>query len=142
MKNPQRMKYLQLFESFFELNELMGHLREIAKKLIQNLPQENGEITMDDYNIEVNLKSNLDDTVRELLAIIYQNELHVANIFIDFNSPDYPNNIIINYGINLKSEGVSTNIYNRKEMMNKDLINTEKKRKPNWKNNLSPSLPK
>jgi hypothetical protein len=143
MKNPKNMKYLQLFESFFELNELMGHLRSIAQKLVQNMPASDSEVTMDNFKIEISLKSDLDDGVKELLAIIRQDGKRVGSIFIDFESPAFPDNIIVKYEIDMENEGVSTNSYSRTEQMDKDLMNSErKKRRPNWRNNLSESLPK
>lgn len=143
MKNQKHMKYLQLFESFFELNELMGHLREIAQKLIQNLPTSEDEISMDDFKIEISLKSDLDDGVKQLLAIIRKNEKNIGSIFIDFESSDFPENIIVRYNIDMENEGISSNSYSKTEKMDKDLMNSCKKiRLPNWKNNLSQSLPK
>jgi hypothetical protein len=143
MKNQKHMKYLQLFESFFELNELMGHLREIAKKIIQNMPTTDGEISMDNFKIEISLKSDLDDGVKQLLAIIRQEEKRIGSIYIDFESADFPDNIIVKYDIDMENEGVSTNSYSRTEQMDRDLLNSERKKKrPNWRNNLSESLPK
>ncbi len=142
MKNQKHMKYLQLFESFFELNELMGHLREIARKLIQNMPTSDDEISIDDFKIEISLKSDLEDGVKQLLAIIRKNEKSIGSIFIDFESPEFPDNIILKYIIDMANEGISTNSYSKTEKMDKDLINTEKNRKLNRRRNLSPSLPK
>ena len=142
MKNPKNMKYLKLFEGFFEMNELLMHLREIAKKLIQNLPAEDGEITMDNFNIQVSIKTNIldDDNIKELDAKIYKNEEMIGSIFVDFDAPE---ELIVQYVIPLTNEGQKINNYTKKEVIDRDLINIHRKiRKPHWRNNLSESLPK
>lgn len=143
MKNQKHLKYLKLFESFFEMNELMGHLREIAQKIVQNMPTNDGEVSMDDFKIEVSLKSDLDEGVKQLLAIIRKNEKSIGSIYIDFESQEFPDNIIVKYIIDIENEGVSSNSFTRSEKMDKDLLNSaRRKRRPNWQKNLSESLPK
>jgi hypothetical protein len=142
MKNPKNMKYLKLFEGFFEMNELLMHLREIAKKIVQNLPEKDGEIIMDDYKIKVSIKTNImnDDNIKELDALIFKNEEMVGSIYLDFDAPE---ELIVQYILNLTNEGHTISNYSRKEFLDRDLINIHKrKRKQNWRNNLSESLPK
>jgi hypothetical protein len=142
MKNPKRMKYLKLFEGFFEMNELLMHLREIARKIVQNLPEKDGEIIMDDYKIKVSIKTNImnDDNIQELDALIFKNEEMVGSIYLDFDAPE---ELIVQYVIPLTNEGQTISNYSRKEFLDRDLINIHKrKRKQNWRNNLSQDLPK
>jgi len=142
MKNQKRMKYIKLFEGFFEMNELLMHLKEIAKKLIQNLPEEDKEISMDQYKIKVAIKTNImdDDNIQELDAQIFKNEDMVGRIYVDFDSPE---ELIVQYDIPLTNEGQKVSIYTRKEEIDRELINIQKlKRRRDWRRNLSQDLPK
>jgi hypothetical protein len=142
MKNQKRMKYIKLFEGFFEMNELLMHLKEIAKKLIQNLPDEDGEISMDDYKIKVAIKTNImdDDNIQELDAKIYKNDDMVGSIYVDFDSSE---ELIVQYDIPLTNEGQKISSYTRKEEIDRDLVNSQKRRrKRDWRRNLSQDLPK
>lgn len=141
MKNPKNMKYLKLFESFFQMNELMFHLREIAKKLIQNLPTSDNQMTLDDFKIEISLNSDIVDGVKQLLAVIRQNEQVVGEIFMDFESREYPDYIMVQYTLSNTNEGNS--LYCRSEIYDRDLLNADKiRRRIKFRNELSAQLPK
>lgn len=141
MNNPKHLKYLRLFENFFKMNELMGHLREIARKLILDMPNADGEITIDNFKIELFFKSEVEDKINQLLAIIRQDGERVGSILLDFGNSEFPGSIVVQYSIGNANEGVS--LYSRKEKFEGDLLNSEKFRKRiEMRNKLSAMLTK
>lgn len=141
MKNRKRMKYLQIFESFLGMNEIMDTLRRIAMKIIQDMPKADGEMTIDDYKIEISFDSDLVDGIRQLLAIIRQNEVGIGSILLDFENSEFPGSIVVLYTVGIANEGNS--LYCREEKFDRDLLDSDKIRKRiDLKNKLSESLKK
>lgn len=136
-----RMKYLKIFENFLAMNELMGNLRIIAKRIIGNIPSTDGVIMIDDFKIEISFNSNIQDGVKQLLAVIRKNDHVVGEIFMDFESKDYPDYIMIQYTLSNANEGNS--LFSRREIFDRGLLNADKiRRRIKFRNELSAQLPK
>jgi hypothetical protein len=78
--------------------------------------------------LDITLKSNLDDTIRELFAEIYQDEVKKGSISVDFDDPQFSNNILIQYIIDfdMENENASNHFYKRNILMDRDFVNCEK----------------
>jgi hypothetical protein len=102
------MKYIKLYEVYFTTEEIMGNLRTIAKRIVNNLlilpDQENGEVTWENYRTVVKMKSKIDEAITFVEVSVYLNEMHIGNVCIDFIS-EKPY-ILIAYDINFQNEGL------------------------------------
>lgn len=140
MEKQRRMKYLRLFEAYFEVNEFMIDLRLISKLLITDVPNSDRELLILEYIVRICIKSN-EDGVTGISAIVLKNDIQVGLIELDFDNSDFPDYVFVQYNLCYTNEGKS--LYCLVDKVDKSLLDSEKiKRRNRLFKKLSASLPK
>jgi hypothetical protein len=99
------MKYLKLYESFLTVEEKMSHLRRVAKRIVQNLPnipkKQGAEFILDEkLSIVVKRLSTSKNLITFTEMEVYHDDNHIGNISLDFISEEP--HILVVYDLNTK----------------------------------------
>lgn len=102
------MKYIKLFEQYLSTEEIMEHLRTVAKKVVRKLallPRGQGaELALED-NCRTMIKriTSLNNDIAFLEVDVYLDCMYIGNIQLDYQS-ESPS-ILVAYSLDSRNEG-------------------------------------